>query len=181
MTQINDIEAIPHYSLDESEPVLFYGGPFSNFVGGPFKIGYEQPWMEIPYAREYGTVEHFFQASKATNRQDHDRIADAWDPGRAKVRGNAVDLRPDWEEVKYEVMLAGLRVKFRSRHFLHYLTGTKGRYIAEDSPTDFIWGIRSPGGGTDGLNLLGKALMEVRAEIMAHPPVLTRIHVDEES
>jgi len=39
--------------------------------------------------------------------------------------------------------------------------------LAEDSPSDFVWGARDRDGGYGGQNLLGLALMRVRDELVA--------------
>ena len=44
---------------------------------------------------------------------------------------------------------------------------THPRPLAEDSPSDFVWGARDPDGGYGGQNLLGLALMRVRDELIA--------------
>jgi ribA/ribD-fused uncharacterized protein len=150
-----------HYSTDPTEPVFFYGGPFSNFVtefGGNFgdkrlSIVAEHEWeSESP--------------AKARSYFDHEWVRDAWKPAEAKFRGRGVRLRPDWEKVKLDVMMVGLRVKFAPGSLMaNMLLGTGNRYIAEDSPKDDVWGIRDPQGGYTGQNLLGKCLMEVRREL----------------
>ena len=165
-----DFDKAPaHYSADPADPVFFYKGPFSNFAVGPFTISSRQPWApdDHIYTAEYLTVEHFYQASKARSRDAHDAIRLTPEPWEAKAAGPTTALRPDWEDVKYEVMLTGLRVKFTQPEFREALISTGDRYIAEDSPTDFIWGIRDPDGGFTGKNLLGKALMQIRDEIRA--------------
>jgi N-glycosidase YbiA len=166
---------VPHYDAARGV-VFFYGGPFSNFVGKSMFIRHPQPFA-LPasggYGRTYATVEHFFQACKAKRLHEHNVIANAGSPGEAKARGNQCDLREDWDvededgipTVKYEAMLAGLRVKFSDPELREILLSTGERYIAEDSPTDFIWGIRDEDGGFTGKNLLGLALMQVREEI----------------
>jgi ribA/ribD-fused uncharacterized protein len=172
-----------HYSTDPTEPVFFYGGPFSNFVtefGGNFgdkrlSIVAEHEWESesraqlferVTYGAQYRTVEHFFQAAKARSYFDHEWVRDAWKPAEAKFRGRGVRLRPDWEKVKLDVMMVGLRVKFAPGSLMaNMLLGTGNRYIAEDSPKDDVWGIRDPQGGYTGQNLLGKCLMEVRREL----------------
>ena len=60
----------------------------------------------------YPTVEHFFQAQKANTLSEKMAIAAAETPGRAKRLGRLVSLRPDWEEVKVDVMRSGLELKF---------------------------------------------------------------------
>lgn len=142
-----------------TEFVDFYGGPFSNFVGPHFVLPH--PWSPERTFR-YATVEHYFQAMKATNKMDHDFIAYAKSPSVAKQRGRGTQLRKDWEEVKYEVMLTGLREKFKNPTYAWFLLDTGDSIIREDSPTDFIWGYRN-----NGQNLLGKALMQVREEILS--------------
>jgi N-glycosidase YbiA len=182
MDHYNPREATVVVDGDERPCIYFYGGPFSNFVGGPFVVNYPQPWFESDglstswYSALYPTIEHFYQASKAISQHDHRVIREADHPGIAKRLGNAERswapgcaslplLRDDWEDVKYRVMLNGLQAKFYSDHFGHYLLETGDAYIAEDSPSDYIWGIRDAEGGFTGQNLLGKALMEVRKEL----------------
>lgn len=180
-------DSIPHYEPVELEGldgiwICFFGGPFSNFVGGPFIITSRQPWLGHPYTANYRTIEHAFQASKAATKHDHELIRNAESPGEAKALGNSRAswvpgrahiplLRDDWEKgnppTKYNIMLTGLRTKFANPHFQHYLLETDDYLIAEDSPTDAIWGIRSDDGFT-GENLLGHALMQIRDEIRAN-------------
>jgi ribA/ribD-fused uncharacterized protein len=174
-----------HYSKDPAEAVFFYGGPFSNFVtemGGSWGdkrlfITAWHRWVAPPggpmarleriaYGAEYRSVEHFFQASKALTYDDHEWVREAWKAAEAKFRGRGVRMRSDWEDVKYRYMLIGLRAKFAPGSFMAtFLLATGERFIAEDSPTDPVWGIRDSGGGLTGQNLLGKALMEVRQEL----------------
>lgn len=143
-------------------PIEFYGGPFSNFVGDVFPMPW--PWGPERHAW-YATVEHWFQACKASTEAEHERIRLAPSPGAAKRLGRACQLRSDWEDVKYEVMLQGLRAKFApGTTWASTLLATGDEEIREDSPTDFVWGWRN-----GGQNLLGKALMQVRAELRALP------------
>lgn len=136
------------------DPVDFYGGPFSNFAYSPIVVNVG--WGE----HEYPTVEHAFQAAKATTEWQHHAIRKTTNPKLAKQMGRHIPLRLDWEEVKYEIMLDLLRAKFAIPHFRRELLSTGYREIREDSPTDRVWGARD-----GGQNLLGKALMQVRSEI----------------
>jgi len=163
---------IGHYSSVPEHPVLFYGGPLSNFTGGPFMVMTGPPVSLEEIGIEAQTVEHFFQAAKATNFEDVLHVLQADDPADAKRRGRRIELRPDWdvgddpsEWVAWHAMLHGLRAKFADPGFAEWLRWTGDRLIAEDSPTDFRWGIRDDRGGWNGMNLLGKALMVVREEI----------------
>ena len=60
----------------------------------------------------YPTNEHFFQAMKTLDPKERAWIASAETAGIAKRRGRTCALRPDWEQIKEEVMLTGLRLKF---------------------------------------------------------------------
>ena len=91
----------------------------------------------------------------------------------AEHAGRETDLRPDWEQVKFEVMLHALRGKFTLEPHRSALLLTQPRPLAEDSPSDFVWGARGSDGGYGGQNLLGLALMRVRDELIAD--VRTRV------
>lgn len=149
-----------------NEPYDFYGGPLSNFWPSPIVLPH-------PFRDElvtYEAIEIYFQALKATDAKDHDYVTSVpklTNPPRpncweAKKRGRSIKLRPDWDDVRYDVMVTGLREKFKHRYLRAVLLSTGDREIREDSPTDFIWGYRN-----GGQNLLGKALMQVREELRA--------------
>lgn len=136
----------------------FYGGPLSNFAPSP--ITFVHPFEYKYTAVTFPTVENMFQAWKATTKEDFDRIAKEPDTWKAKRIGNTIRLREDWDAIRYDVMLAGLRAKFMIPEYREELLKTRGHWIREDSPTDRIWGYRH-----GGLNLLGLALMVVRQEL----------------
>lgn len=155
-----DSVPIQHYSPNPDEPLLFWGGEFSNYVGPPMLMVH--PWTgEL---EEYMTVEHYFQANKATDLHGHEQIRQAESPSLAKMLGNSIKLRDDWAEIKYSVMLEALKVKFTSTpEWEKVLDSTGDRFIAEESPEDSIWGIYDQKSDDyTGANMLGVALMEVR-------------------
>lgn len=156
-----DADERPH--LPDDTVTFWDGHPFSNFAPSPITLAC--PFTGAP--REYATVEHYFQACKATTLDDHVHVAEQPSPLAAKNAGRAVTLRPDWQQCKYDVMVSALRAKFALPRFRDTLLATGDRPIAEDSPYDFEWGIRDASGGYSGNNLLGKALMEVRAGLLA--------------
>lgn len=139
-----------------TSPIYFYGGPFSNFAPSVFAA--KDRWGR---PRWYKTVEHYFQAAKATTPEDHDYVVSAEKARQAKNRGREIKLRSGWDDMSYDVMLEGLRCKFALPDYKRQLLATGDRELREDSPTDFIWGYRN-----NGLNLLGKALMQIRTEIV---------------
>ena len=116
----------------------------------------------------YPTVEHYFQAMKSTDLKIRKWIADAPTPGEAKRRGRAIQLRPDWEEVKEQVMLDGLRLKFKIPALREMLLETRSSELIEGNYWhDNTWGNCSCDKCKDieGKNMLGKLLMKVRSEL----------------
>ena len=110
----------------------------------------------------FPTVEHYFQAAKTTNMEEYKAIAAADTPGQAKRLGRKVTLRPDWEEVKDQVMLDALRMKFSDDKLRSMLLATGEEYLVEGNTWgDKYWGVC----GGIGLNHLGKLLMQVRDEL----------------
>ena len=80
-------------------------------------------------------------------------------------RSRARPLRPDWDQVKDEIMLRAVRAKFTQHVDLAaLLLSTGGALIVECSRRDTYWG---DGGDGSGANRLGQILMAVRAELRA--------------
>ncbi len=69
--------------------------------------------------------------------------------------------RPDWHDIKEDIMLEILRCKFQDAHLSNVLHKTGTCYLIEASPFDAYWGYGSDG---KGLNRLGILLMQVRKE-----------------
>ena len=136
----------------------------SNFYrGNPLVIG----------GHSYPTGEHAFQAAKAKGPKVHELIRTADDPSDAKYYGRNCELRPDWEAVKYDVMAAVLRVKFRlSRVEGAALLDTGDALLVEGTYWgDQVWGVdlkphHARFTPTEfGRNWLGTLLMARRAEL----------------
>jgi ribA/ribD-fused uncharacterized protein len=123
----------------------------SNFSKAPVIMG----------TQVYPTVEHAFQAAKTLDPSVRRRIAQMPTPGRAKALGQRVDLRADWEQIKFTVMLRLLRQKFKGKRALDLLS-TEDRYLEEGNTWgDRVWGVYQGHGD----NLLGRLLMQVRGEL----------------
>ena len=69
--------------------------------------------------KTYQTAEHFFQAMKADNNEEHEIIRNANTPGYAKQLGKRCKLKPDWEIIKNSVMLTALELKFKKGSYLY--------------------------------------------------------------
>lgn len=166
-------------AADAAETIYFYrcNAPFgflSNFFRSP---------IVDAAGREAATVEHWFQAMKfdgnfhenAPGAEARMRaILNAPTPAEAKRIGNRrginPPLRPDWEDVKRDVMLEALRMKFAQHLDLRQqLRDTGNRRLVEHSPPrgqrgyDTFW---ADGHDGTGGNVLGECLMEVRAAIV---------------
>lgn len=121
----------------------------------------------------YPTTEHAYQAAKTTDNNIRKSIAKCPTPGIAKRLGRGVNIRPDWEAIKEEVMLSLLRLKFKSGTYLAYrLVHTYPRDLIEGNTWhDNIWGDCGcyKCKNIVGQNLLGNLLMQVRDELRTTP------------
>jgi N-glycosidase YbiA len=110
----------------------------------------------------YPTVEHAFQAAKAINPPERQRIAALPTPGAAKRAGRKVAIRPDWERVKVGIMEDLVRRKFADPELAGKLLATGEEDLVEGNTwNDRFWGVCRG----SGRNELGKILMRVRAEL----------------
>ncbi len=75
-------------------------------------------------------------------------------------RRRSLPLRPDWEEIKDQVMLRGVLRKFETHADIRgVLLATGDELLVENAPRDYYWGCGADGSGQ---NKLGQVLMEVR-------------------
>lgn len=121
------------------------------------------------YGISVPTAEHAFQMLKATNLNDMQYIAQAHTPGLAKSRGRVVNMRGDWEQVKYEVMYAVQVDKYQQNpQLLKKLLATGDAELEEGNWWhDNIWGNCKCDRckNIEGRNMLGEILMKVRKEL----------------
>lgn len=131
-------------------------GFLSNFFLSPIELG----------GKLYLTVEHFYQANKTLVPEERQMIENLGTAKEAKLAGYHVTLRKDWEDIKENIMVAGLRAKFTQHCALkEQLLSTGDAILHEDSPWDKYWGYAKG----KGLDRLGKLLMEVRQKIKDEP------------
>lgn len=118
---------------------------------------------------DYPSVEHAFQAAKTYDDQQRQQIRQARTPAQAKTLGRRATLRPDWEQVKYAIMLDLVRRKFKGDPDLqNRLLATGDRTLIEGNTWgDTIWGAvwNRKKARWEGNNLLGGILMKVRKEL----------------
>ena len=90
---------------------------------------------------------------RAASAHEAFKIAEANKPSR----------HPDWDRIKVDVMRKILRAKADQHEYVRRkLLATGDRELIEDSWRDDFWGW---GASRNGLNMLGKLWMEVRAEL----------------
>ena len=130
-------------------------GFMSNFAPYPFSDG----------RRIWPTSEHYFQAQKFLVPHIQEKIRQIVSPMDAALEGRNRQnpLRPDWEEVKDEVMLQALRMKFsQNPEIAKELLATGDAILIEHTRNDDYW---ADGGDGSGKNKLGLLLMQVREEL----------------
>ena len=143
---------------------------------GVFSNWYRSPFTEDDFI--YQHVEQYMMAKKAKlfhDAETYTEILKTEAPGKCKELGRTVSPfdSAKWEAVKYEIVKAGNRAKFRQNPELREaLLKTGNSILAEASPKDLIWGTgldRTAAAQTDpqnwpGQNLMGKILTELREE-----------------
>lgn len=113
---------------------------------------------------QFGSGEAAFQAQKCTNRNEKLSFQ-TMRPSEAKRAGRKVLLRPDWEQVKLQLMEEIVRAKFtQNTDLAQMLLATEDRLIQEGNTWhDVFWGVDIKSG--EGENHLGKILMNLRNEL----------------
>jgi ribA/ribD-fused uncharacterized protein len=88
--------------------------PIAAFHGDHFFLSNFSESPVVFDGQAYPTVEHAFQAAKTFEPEQRQLIRDAPTPATAKRLGRSrqVDLRADWEQVKFDIMYGLLKQKF---------------------------------------------------------------------
>ncbi|PIA43410.1 hypothetical protein AQUCO_01900060v1 [Aquilegia coerulea] len=182
----DEISAIdPTVTLYDASIILFYKtwdpyGAFSNFSPHPLRIHDENgDYVTWP------TVEHYYQAHKFIGVNDPlardcvELIKGAKSPEEAARVGRKMQwqhphlVRSDWETVKIDVMYRALKCKFSIYpHLNSMLLSTAGSILVEASPHDLFWGGGREG---EGLNYLGRLLMQLRSEFLGESTTVSKI------
>lgn len=130
---------------------------------------------------KYFTAEHYMMAQKAQLFHDDetfDQILKVKHPNEAKQLGRKVQNYDEqaWKEKRFNIVLQANLAKFSQHLELRdFLIATHDHILVEASPVDAIWGVGMAQDHLDiqnptkwkGLNLLGFALMQVRAQLLA--------------
>ena len=162
-----------HRPVKQQPPVFFW---MDNGENGCFSNWYRRKFVIDDF--EYLHVEQYMMAQKAKTFHDSEHytaILRATTPRECKNLGRQVTPfdSKTWDAVRYEVVKTANRAKYEQNPDLKKkLLDTGNAILAEASPKDKIWGIgmdASKASETDpskwpGQNLLGRILMELRAE-----------------
>ena len=153
---------------------------------GVFSQWYKSDFTDINDVK-YNCAEQFMMYQKAMLFGDNEvaqEILNESNPKNIKALGRKIKNfnQQEWDENKFEIVLAGNFYKFNQNNVLkNILLNTGNEDIAEASPLDKIWGIginekaAESGAEWQGEKLLGKALMVVRGMIGGNQKVHDKI------
>lgn len=128
-----------------------------------FLSNFHSSRIEI-YGFVWPTAEHAYQAVKSLNKDHWSKVLESNDPRHAKRTGRKAPLmRPDWDEIKKDVMRDVVYAKFNQNYNLRdKLLSTGETYLEEGNWWgDTYWGVCNGVGE----NHLGRILMYVREEM----------------
>lgn len=132
-------------------------GFLSNFAASAIDYG----------VHSYPSAEHLFQALKTLDFAKREDIRKSSSPSVAKRKGRQIILRPDWEEIKDEMMVLVVQAKFdQNTHLQQKLLVTFPATLMEGNYWhDNYWGncLCDRCGQIEGKNKLGEILMVIRA------------------
>jgi len=149
-------EAVELARMVKTPPVKKFSGKYrflSNFYSCPVEFD----------GLMYKSSEHAYQAAKATNSHDRNKVRNARDANESKRFGRQITCRSDWEKIKVRVMRDILWDKFvRNVDLKVKLIGTGDAHLEEGNGWgDTFWGTVKGVGH----NNLGNLLMQIRKEI----------------
>lgn len=135
----------------------------TSFEDGPYRFlsNFWPSEVELDCVH-YPTVEHAYQAAKTFDPYHREIVRGFLNPAHAKRAGRRFKCRPDWADVKVQVMRVLLRQKFGPRRALAAKLEATGdaELIEGNGWGDTFWGVCDG----EGENHLGRLLMEIRAE-----------------
>jgi len=140
-------------------------GCFSNFSKHAFKLN----------GKSWPTCEHYYQSAKF-NFNDHE-VNEAGTAFEVAQMGRQTHrkIRENWDDIKFDIMLDGLRAKFsQNGDIKNILFETMDDIIIEQTSNDSYWG---DGGDSTGLNRLGIALMDIRQDLRPFSVINGKKHI----
>ena len=121
---------------------------------------------------DYPSAENAYQASKCANIADREQFKlKTCSPKQAKYIGMRVNLKPNFNEQRIDIMRKILEIKFRDENLALMLIGITGEIVERNTWHDNFWGVcncskcLSNGKTADAQNNLGQLLMELRTPL----------------
>lgn len=185
--QVNDFEYIQLHFENKLLVLYSTGCPSTNEYAGETKQILEVKSSEVidEFREAYGFLSNFhlcdldyegnnyccvesaFQAMKELDPDERGSYSHLY-PSEAKKKGKTCNLRPDWEEVKIDVMYDILKAKFSNEDLKARLLLTGNKELIEGNRWhDNFWGncVCKKCEAIEGKNMLGMLLMRLRNEL----------------
>ena len=149
--------------IQKSDDILEFKNDFERFSNFyPVVIHYKR--------RTFPSVEHAFVSEKSNDSVFKNRIANLKESqaGKAKRLGRKIQLREDWDQVKDQVMMELLLIKFNYPEFKNLLLSTGDCLIKEGNYWhDNYWGdcTCKKCENIIGQNKLGVMIMKIRKDL----------------
>lgn len=158
---VAELHALQHDPREPRAPIARFENEhhyLSNFYLAPVQI----------YGWTFPSVEHAYQAMKSSNPAKEWPYFLGGSPGAAKKLGQSIQLRTDWEQVKFAIMSALVYDKFmRHPDLAQKLRETVDAPLIEGNGWgDVYWGVCNGVGE----NKLGQILVSVREELFKLRP-----------
>ena len=141
------------YSFEPNTPHFIY----SNFY--PHSVSFE--------GITFPSNEHAYQAAKSLDEDIRRMIMRCGSAATAKKLGRTIQIRPNWNEIKLQIMYDLLKQKFSNEGLGRQLWTTGDREIIEGNYWhDVYWGkCFCPKHNWEGQNFLGRLIKKVRLEL----------------
>lgn len=111
--------------------------------------------------RSYRSTEAAYQAAKTDIKELRVQF-ETMSAREAKKAGRRLSIRPDWNDIKIEIMTGLCREKFNQEPFKTWLLETGDQEIVEGNYwKDVFWGVYRGRGS----NHLGKIIMKIRDKL----------------
>lgn len=136
--------------------------------------------IDIEYqGHVYPSTEHAYQAAKTVNLEEREKVRIAKTPGKARRLGQKVTMMSAWGLVRRtQTMRSLIRKKFQDLGLRAKLLATERQHLVEGNTWgDKFWGVCEG----EGLNHLGRILMDIREEVREDTPALEQLAMTAEA
>ena len=147
-----------------SDALIFGNANQPNYLFSPeADRGFEIDGVAYPTVDQYLKA-NMFVGEKTEALREKIRTAPRTKKAKLLVEANHAHIRPDWKEVRDDLMRTALRLKFEDKELRSKLLNSGNRKLVFDDCHEAYW---SAGRGGKGENRLGALLEELREELKA--------------